>query len=224
MRAMILAAGRGERMRPLTDSIPKPLLEVGGQCLIEYHLDALCRAGVSHVVINHSWLGEQLVAKLGDGKRYGVSIVYSAEPGQPLETAGGIKKALPLLGTEPFVVINGDIWTDFDFSNLPETLATEAHLVLVENPDHHPQGDFSLGQDKFLDNTPVFTFSGISVFSPDFFNRLDEGVLPLAPLLRKAIEERKVSGELFTGEWWDVGTPERLAELDKYIRANKKRT
>jgi len=224
MRAMILAAGRGERMRPLTDSIPKPLLEVGGQCLIEYHLDALCKAGVSQVVINHSWLGEQLVAKLGDGKRYGVSIVYSAEPAQPLETAGGIKKALPLLGTEPFIVVNGDIWTDFDFSILPETLATEAHLVLVENPDHHPQGDFSLGENKFLDNTPVFTFSGISVFSPDFFNRLDEGVLPLAPLLRKAIEERKVSGELFTGEWWDVGTPERLAELDTYIRANKKRT
>lgn len=224
MRAMILAAGRGERMRPLTDSIPKPLLEVGGNCLIEYHLDALHRAGVTQVVINHSWLGEQLVAKLGDGKRYGVSISYSAEPGQALETAGGIKRALPLLGDKPFIVVNGDIWTDFDFAKLPETLTTEAHLVLVKNPEHHPRGDFNLAEYNLLDNTPVFTFSGISVFSPDFFNRLDEGVLPLAPLLRNAIDEQKVSGELFSGDWWDVGTPERLAELDRHIRENKKRT
>jgi len=224
MRAMILAAGRGERMRPLTDSIPKPLLEVGGQCLIEYHLDALHRAGVTRVIINHSWLGEQLVDKLGDGNRYGVSISYSAEPGHPLETAGGIKRALPLLGDKPFIVVNGDIWTDFDFSKLPGILTTEAHLVLVKNPDHHPKGDFNLIEHNLLDNTPVFTFSGISVFSPDFFNRLDEGVLPLAPLLRNAIDEQKVSGEFYAGDWWDVGTPERLAELDSYIRENKKRT
>lgn len=221
MRAMILAAGRGERMRPLTDTIPKPLLEAGGRALIEYHLEALSRAGVAEVVINHSWLGEKLVEKLGNGKKYNISISYSAEPGQALETAGGIKKALPLLGTEPFIVINGDIWTDFDFTTLPHALEAEAHLVLVNNPPHHPQGDFGLGENKLLINTPQYTFSGISVFSPAFFNRLEEGILPLAPLLREAIADSRVSGELYAGQWWDVGTPERLAELDQFIKQEK---
>lgn len=218
MRAMILAAGRGERMRPLTDTTPKPLLQVGDQCLIEYHLQALRRAGVNRVVINVSWLGEQLVEKLGDGEKYDLSITYSAEPGQPLETAGGIKKALPLLGDAPFIVVNGDIWTDFDFSTLPTRPVTNAHLVLVNNPDHNPQGDFGLLTDHLLSNQPAYTFSGISVFSPEFFRQQKDGILPLAPLLRAAITAQQVSGELYTGQWWDVGTPERLQELDRYIR------
>jgi MurNAc alpha-1-phosphate uridylyltransferase len=218
MRAMILAAGRGERMRPLTDTIPKPLLEVGGQCLIEYHLQALRAAGVTQVVINVSWLGEQLVEKLGDGQKYDLGITYSAEPGRALETAGGIKKALPLLGDAPFIVVNGDIWTDFDFSTLPEQPEKDAHLILVNNPEHNPQGDFDLSPGHVLTNAPGFTFSGISVFLPDFFRRQQDGVLPLAPLLREAIENKKVTGELYTGQWWDVGTPQRLQELDSYIR------
>jgi len=222
MRAMILAAGRGERMRPLTDTRPKPLLQAGGQALIEYHLYALAAAGVTDVVINHSWLGEQLVSDLGAGDRYGVSIHYSAEPGQPLETAGGIMQALPLLGESPFIVVNADIWTDYDFSALPASLKADAHLVLVNNPEHHPQGDFTIDENNYVLDKPEYTFSGISVFTPQFFTVLDKGVIPLAPLLRNAMAQGRVTGELYKGQWWDIGTAERLAELDQYIKSAKK--
>lgn len=231
MRAMILAAGRGERMRPLTDSRPKPLLQAGGQALIEYHLQALATVGVSDIVINHSWLGEQLVSELGNGARYGVNIHYSEEPGQPLETAGGIIQALPILGEAPFIVVNGDIWTDYDYSALPTSLNADAHLVLVNNPEHHPQGDFAIDENNYLRDKPEYTFSGISVFTPEFFTKFNKRVspqvpqipqIPLAPLLRDAMAQGRVTGELYTGQWWDVGTAERLAALDQHIRANKK--
>ena len=222
MRAMILAAGRGERMRPLTDNTPKPLLRVGGQALIEYHLYALAKAGVQDVVINYSWLGEKLVNALGKGDRYNINIQYSAEPGQPLETAGGIIQALPLLGDDPFIVVNGDIWTDYNFATLPESLTSDAYLVLVKNPQHHPKGDFAIDENHYLLDRPEYTFSGISVFTPRFFTMLDRRVVPLAPLLRAAIVKKKIKGELYTGQWWDVGTPERLIELDQYIKSEKK--
>jgi len=221
MKAMILAAGRGERMRPLTETIPKPLLRVGGQCLIEYHLHALARAGVHDIVINYSWLGQQIVDYLGSGQRYGVAIVYSDESGAPLETAGGIIQALPLLDCEPFILINGDIWTDYDFSHLPRTLNGKAHLVLVDNPAHHPAGDFALQSHILKNNGDKLTYSGIGVYSPALFVGLTAGVRPLAPLLRAAIERGEISGEWYRGQWWDVGTPARLQQLDSYLTQGK---
>jgi MurNAc alpha-1-phosphate uridylyltransferase len=222
MKAIILAAGRGERMRPLTESTPKPLLRAGGQCLIEYHLAALARAGVHEIVINHSWLGQQIVDYLGDGARYGVRIVYSAEGEPPLETAGGIIQALPLLGSEPFILVNGDIWTDYDFTRLPGTLTGKAHLVLVDNPPHHAGGDFALESHILKNSGDKLTYSGIGVFSPSLFAGMPGGVRPLAPILRAAIAQGAISGEWYRGQWWDIGTPERLQQLDMYLQQQRK--
>ena len=220
MKAMILAAGLGTRMRPLTDHTPKPLLAAGGKSLIEWHIDRLQRAGFRELVINTAWLGEKIEAALGDGSGYGVSIQWSRE-GTPLETAGGIRRALPLLGDGPFAVINGDIWTDFDFARLSPP-AGLAHLVLVTNPEHHPNGDFGLDSAGLVrDNgNPKLTFSGIGVYRPELFHELPDGEAKLAPLLRAAMRQDAVSGEHFAGIWWDIGTPERLQQLDAFLRDN----
>jgi len=221
MKAMILAAGRGERMRPLTDTTPKPLLRAGGRMLIEYHLDNLLRAGITDIVINHAHLGAQIEAALGDGSRYGAHIRYSPEPEGALETGGGIFQALPLLGSEPFLVVNGDVWTDYPFARLPTGPAGLAHLVLVGNPPHHPQGDFALTDDGRVEECGPqrLTFSGISVLRPELFARCGPGRFPLGPLLRRAMAVRQVNGEHYTGGWRDIGTPQRLAELDRELSA-----
>ncbi|WP_114277941.1 N-acetylmuramate alpha-1-phosphate uridylyltransferase MurU [Thioalbus denitrificans] len=214
MRAMILAAGRGERMRPLTDTIPKPLLPLAGRPLIEYHLRALAAAGVREVVINHAHLGHRLEDALGDGSRWGLAIAWSPE-GEALETGGGIFRALPLLGEAPFIVVNGDVWSDFDFSGLPAEPAGLAHLVLVDNPAHHPAGDFVLADGRVREGDgPRLTFSGIGVYRPALFAGCAPGRFPLGPLLRTAMARDEVSGEHYRGRWVDVGTPERLAALE----------
>ena len=217
MRAMILAAGRGERMRPLSDSVPKVLLEVQGKPLIARTIEALARAGVSEIVINHAHLGHMIEARLGDGRRFGVAIRYSAE-GEALETAGGIAKALPLLGAEPFLAVNGDIFCDFDFSRMVSRRLHPniAHLVLVENPPHHPHGDFSLQGSRVADaGESKWTFAGIGLYQPALFAGIKPGAKgQLAPLLRAAMARDLVSGEVHRGEWHDVGTPQRLAELN----------
>lgn len=216
--AMILAAGRGERMRPLTDHIPKPLLEAGGEPLIHYHLTALSRAGFRRVVINHSHLGRMIESALGDGSRWGLSIDYSPETEGALETGGGIYKALPLLGETPFLVVNGDIWTDFDYAGIDCPEKSLAHLVLVENPSHHPGGDFRLVDGRVYGNgEAMLTFSGIGVYRPELFANCKTGPFPLGPLLRGAIANGAVSGEYFSGNWIDVGTPERLNELNRRL-------
>ncbi|MCW8917814.1 MAG: nucleotidyltransferase family protein [Gammaproteobacteria bacterium] len=223
MRAMILAAGRGERMRPLTDHTPKPLLVAGGRRLIEHHLLALAAAGIDEVVINHAHLGEQIEAVLGSGERYGVSIHYSPE-GAALETGGGILHALPLLGAAPFVVVNGDIWCDYPFARLRgvEVRRGGAHLVLVPNPPQHPAGDFLLRDglvgDEDQGEGGRLTFSGIGLYHPSLFDGCQAGPFPLAPLLRRAMAAGRVSGERFTGRWFDIGTPERLQQLDNLLR------
>jgi MurNAc alpha-1-phosphate uridylyltransferase len=223
MKAMILAAGRGERMRPLTDRTPKPLLPVGGKPLIVWHLERLATAGLREVVINHAHLGGQIEAALGDGARWGLSIRYSPEPEGALETAGGIANALPLLGgDEAFLVINGDIYCDWDVARAATALAANdlAHLVLVPNPSHHPRGDFSLmgievGADVTAAGAQACTFSGIGIYRPQLFAGIRRGErAQLAPLLRAAMAAGRVSGELHAGRWTDVGTPQRLAELD----------
>lgn len=224
MRAMILAAGFGERMRPLTETTPKPLLRVGGKPLIQYHIEALAAAGVEDIVVNTAWLGEQLEAWLGDGSRFGVTIQISPE-GRPLETAGGIRRALPLLGDEPFLVVNGDIWTDYPYGKLlrRDYSPVLAHLLLVPNPPQHAAGDFTLGADGTVDcgGGERYTFAGISVLSPRLFDGVEEGSSSLAPLLR-AQAPGAVSGELYQGYWFDVGTPQRLSELDSLV--NKRNT
>jgi len=219
-RAFILAAGRGERMRPLTDRIPKPLIAVRGRPLVEHHLAALAAAGVREVVINLGWLGERLRAALDDGSRYGLHIAWSEEGWPALETGGGIQRALPLLGEAPFVVVNGDVYTDFALADLvrrAEALAASdlAHLVLVPNPGHHPRGDFALDAGRVTEPAPPrYTFSGLSVLRPELFAGCRAGAFGLAPLLRAAAREGRVGGELHAGLWSDVGTPERLALLD----------
>lgn len=273
MKAMILAAGRGERMRPLTDHTPKPLLAAGGKPLIVHHLERLARAGFRDLVINHAHLGERIEAALGDGSRWGVRIVYSPEA-TALETGGGIFRALPLLGPEPFLVVNGDVWTDLDFSPLALPTGRLAHLILVDNPPHHPRGDFLLagglvraapalvaqaqhqegwpasppatrsagaplqrlgpGQSPAtspathdgglaLDGQPeggtCLTFSGIGVYHPDLFRDCRPGAFPLAPLLRAAMAQERVSGEHYRGRWLDIGTPGRLRDLDALLRS-----
>jgi MurNAc alpha-1-phosphate uridylyltransferase len=216
---MILAAGRGERMRPLTDHTPKPLLPVGERSLIEHLIAALADAGLRDLVINHAHLGEQIVAALGDGDRHGVRITYSAEPEGALETGGGIFRALPLLGDGPFLVVNGDIWTDYPFARLPRQLTALAHLVLVDNPAHHPSGDFGLhGTTVVADSARKFTFSGIGVYSPALFAGCEPGRFPLAPLLRAAMARGAVTGEHHHGVWNDVGTPARLHAIDAAAR------
>jgi MurNAc alpha-1-phosphate uridylyltransferase len=218
MRAMILAAGRGERLRPLTDHTPKPLLPAGGRPLIEYQVRALAAAGCRELVINHAHLGAQIEAALGDGSRWGVTIRYSPEE-RALETGGGILRALPLLGDAPFLVVNGDVWTDFDMC-LPGLAPGQlAHLLLVANPPHHPQGDFTL-VDGLVRNAGAqpLTFSGIGLYHPGLFQGCAPGPFPLAPLLRAACERGQVAGTRYFGRWIDVGTPQRLQELDRMIK------
>ena len=219
MKAMILAAGRGERMRPLTDLLPKPLLAAGGKPLIVHHIEKLAAAGVTQLVINHAWLGHKLVAALGDGSALGVSIHWSAEE-SALETAGGIVQALPLLGYEPFLVINGDTWLDLDYRALVnQPLGDDlAHLWLVPNPPQHPQGDFSLQAGRVLD-TPALTFSGVGLYHPAAFAGLPCGARKLAPLLRDWMAQGRVGGSLLAGEWRDIGTVDRLRELDEQLLA-----
>lgn len=219
MRVMLLAAGRGERMRPLTDKTPKPLLEAGGKALIVHQLEALRRAGFEEVIINLGYRGERISAALGDGGRYGVNIFYSWEPEEPLETGGGLFQALPLMEDGPFIVINSDIWSDYPLACLPRAPAGLAHLVLVDNPPHHRQGDFALQQGLVRDSgDPRLTFSGISVMRPELFAGCAPGRFPLAPLLRRAMTQGLVSGEHYRGEWRDIGTPERLQQLDRTLR------
>src|SRR5688572_23151908 len=220
MRAMVLAAGRGERMRPLTDSQPKPLLRVGGKRLIEYHLERLAAGGFREVVVNTAWLGDMIPAALGSGGQYGLSITYSHERPDALETGGGIFQALPLLGSGPFLLVNGDVWTDIDFGALrrspPE--GSLAHLVLVPNPPQHARGDFRLeGPKQGLlseGEGPRHTYSGVGIYRPEFFAGCTPGKFPLLPLLRRAIAQRALSGELHEGRWFDIGTTERLVALD----------
>jgi MurNAc alpha-1-phosphate uridylyltransferase len=219
MKAMILAAGRGERMRPLTDHTPKPLLLVAGKPIIVHTINQLVTAGFTDIVINHAHLGEQIEAALGNGHTLGASIRYSPEGEQALETAGGIINALPLLGDEAFLVVNGDIATDFDFASLKNVRVDLAHLVLVANPEHHAQGDFGLDSNGLVDEqaTEQLTFSGIGLYSPKLFNNLPAGSRKLGPLLRQAIAQQRVSGQKFAGFWLDIGTPERLQALNAYL-------
>lgn len=222
IKAMILAAGRGERMRPLTDAHPKPLLKVAGKALIEYHLENLAAAGVREVVINTAWLGEQISAYLGEGSRWGLRLIYSHEGWPALETGGGIFRALPFLGERPFLVINGDVWTDWrlDAPRLPENWRddTVAHLLLVPNPLHHPQGDFGLQQAQVLTDAPQrYTYSGIGFYRPALFAGCVGGAFKLAPLLFAAARAGKITGELYAGHWSDVGTPERLQQLESQL-------
>ena len=219
MKAMILAAGLGTRMRPLTDHTPKPLLEVGGIPLIVWHLEKLAHYGFKEVVVNIAHLGYKIPQALGDGSEWGLHITYSDEQEEGgLESAGGIVKALPLLSdSDPFLVVNGDIWTDYDFES-DKTLAPEmlAHLILVPNPEHNPKGDFALLDGKAVDN-PQYTFSGIGYYSPKLFEGVPYGKSALAPLLRAAMIEGKVTGELYEGEWYDIGTPQRLEMLNAHL-------
>jgi len=219
MKAMILAAGKGERLRPLTLHTPKPLVRVAGVPLIEYHVRALAAAGFREVVINHAWLGQQIEHYLGDGGRFGVEIRYSAE-GEPLETGGGIFRALPLLGDAPFLVVNGDIYCEYPFGRVTPNLEGLAHLVLVDNPAHHLAGDFTLQQGRVVEvreGASSLTYSGIAVLSPALFEGCQPGAFKLAPLLRRAMAGNQVSGEHFTGHWIDVGTHERLADVERLL-------
>lgn len=225
MKAMLLAAGLGTRMRPLTDTLPKPLLRAGGQALIEYHLHNLVRAGITDIVINHFYLGDVLEAALGDGSRYGATITYSRESVR-LETAGGIVKALPLLGGESFAVISADIWTDFDYRQLRpvDGVKTQGRLLMVENPGHHSGGDFALRPDGRLAlqeataTSAGLTYSGVSVMHPALFAGLAEVPLALRPLLDAAISKGLLEAEPYEGHWFDIGTPQRLADLDVFLR------
>lgn len=211
---MILAAGRGERMRPLTDALPKPLLPARGRALIDHHLIALARGGVTDVVINLGWLGESIRSHVGDGARYGLRVAWSEEGYPALETGGGIHRALPLLGPEPFWLVNGDVFCDYAFTPRGLAAGALAHLVLVANPAHHPAGDFALIDGQVATAvTPRLTYAGIAVLDPRLFEGCSPGRFPLAPLLRSAADRGAVTGECFTGCWSDVGTPERLAAL-----------
>lgn len=214
MIAMILAAGRGERLRPLTDRIPKSLVEVHGKSLLERHLDNVHAAGIRTVVINLGWLGEQIVERVGSGRRFGLEVVYSQEGDNVLETGGGIHKALPMLGTEPFLVVNADVYTDMPVPDVRLADDQLGHLVLVPTPGYRPQGDFDL-ENALVRNSeqPSLTFSGIAVYRPEFFDDCEPGRFPLAPMLRKAADNGQLAGSLYKGLWADVGTPERLAEF-----------
>jgi len=223
MKAMILAAGLGTRMRPLTDHTPKPMLKAGGLPLIEHQIRRLVKAGIRDIVINHAYLGEQIEAYCGNGEKWQCRIQYSAEA-EPLETGGGIFKALPLLGNEPFLLVNGDVWCDLDYQCLVNAQwQQKGHLVLVANPEHNPMGDFALsaaenGQSIVSEHgSPKWTFSGVSVLNPSLFEGCSAGVFKLAPLLKDAMAEQNVTGEVYEGYWLDVGTPNRLAELDAHI-------
>ena len=219
MKTMILAAGRGERLRPHTDITPKPLIQVGKHRLIEYHLINLAKAGLKDVVINISWLADQIREALGDGSNYSLNITYTDEGAEALETAGGIINAMPHLGDGPFIVINGDIWCDYDLNRLMNrNLEYEAHLVLVNNPEHNTEGDFAL-ENGMIKNTgdERLTYSGIGLYTQEFFAETKPGKKALAPMLRKKSELNKVSGEIYNGQWVDIGTIERLAQLRSYL-------
>ena len=224
MKAMILAAGLGNRMRPLTLYKPKPLLEVGGKALIVWHIEKLKKIGVTEIVINSAWLADILIGTLGDGSQFGVTIRWTRED-EGLETAGGIINALALLGDQPFILVNGDVWTTFDFASLLDiNLADDlAHLVFVNNPEQHPQGDFTLASGRaytFEQNQQGenLTYSGVAVINPKMFDGLEQGKRPLAPLLKQGMLDGKISAEKMQATWFDVGTPERLTALDWQIR------
>lgn len=222
--AMILAAGRGERMRPLTDKMPKPLLEIAGKALIVHQIVALESAGIKHIVINTGHLGGQIQSALGTGESFGVRIQYSDEGDDILETAGGIIKALPLLGDRPFIVTNADIYTDFNYRSLPDLLDFDAHLVLVDNPSHNLKGDFALEKGRVLEQaSKKLTYSGISIFHPLFFKDCNPGRSPLAPLLHHAAQAKRLSGQYYKGLWSDIGTPERLKDISSSINTESKR-
>lgn len=216
---MILAAGRGERMRPLTDLTPKPLLRLVGKPMLAHLIESLVRSGLHEIVINHAHLGQQIVDYLGDGDRFGAHVTYSHEVEGGLEVGGGIFKALPLITSDPFVVVNGDIWTDYPFDLLPRMIDGLAHLVLVDNPPHHPGGDFMLGADGRVQGHGArqLTYSGIGVYRHALFSECRPGKFPLAPLLRAAMARGAVTGEHYRGQWHDIGTPERLASLDQAL-------
>ena len=224
MKAMILAAGLGNRMRPLTLYKPKPLLEVGGKALIVWHIEKLKQIGVTEIIINSAWLADVLIGTLGDGSQFGVKILWTRED-QGLETAGGIINALPLLGTEPFILVNGDVWTTFDFALLLNIQLEQdlAHLVFVTNPVQHPKGDFTLSNGRAYtfeqeQTGEALTYSGVAVIHPKMFDGLEAGKRPLAPLLKQAMLDGKISAEKMQAAWVDVGTPERLSDLDLQIR------
>ncbi len=221
MKAMILAAGRGERLRPLTDRVPKPLIEVGGKALIVRHLEALAEAGFREVVINLAWLGDRIKAHLGNGRAFGLSIAYSDEPPGALETAGGIAQALPLLGNQPFVVIAGDVLCDYPPAQLrPPHEDDLGHLVMIDNPTYHPGGDFALDQGRLnLHGQARLTFSGIAVYSPNLFKALKPGRRALRPVFEAAIAANRLSAEHYSGLWSDIGTAERLAAAEQWLRA-----
>ena len=205
-------------MRPLTDNLPKPLVPVAGKTLLQYHVEALAKAGFTDLVINHARFGDKIEAHFADGADFGVNIRYSAEGNDPFETGGGIKHALPLLGVDPFLVINGDIWSDFPLHTLKKAIPGQAHLVLIPNPAHHPDGDFALEDGRVSsEGKPAYTFSGIGVYRPALFNSIPEQVFPLAPVLRRAMTNRQVTGDLHNGRWFDIGSPPRLAELENYL-------
>jgi len=225
MKAMILAAGKGERMRPLTDQIPKPLLEVAGKPLIVWHLEKLAQANFKEVIINHAYLGEMIETFIGDGSKWNLKITYSRE-GSPLETAGGIKKALPLIGDQPFLVVNADIYTDFNYATIKNRNLNnfKGHLVMVKNPKQHPDGDFVLKNNQIeLEGQERLTFSGIAIYQPKIFEDINiELVAKLAPILKKLIGAKCFSGEAYQGLWFDIGTPERLNEVNLFLKEELK--
>jgi MurNAc alpha-1-phosphate uridylyltransferase len=226
-KAMILAAGLGQRMRPLTDNLPKPMLNAGGKPLLQYHLEALSKIGVSHVIINLAYLGDKIRAFVGTGERFGLRVSYSEEP-EPLETAGALLHALPLLGDEPFILLNGDVWTNYPLNTLAKyALAADedAHLVLVDNPEFHPTGDFSPNHQGRLEVNsalPKFTFAGISLIHPRLISTYPQqrNKFPLGEVLRFAIAQNRISAEVYRGNWSDAGTPERLTQLDLQLTKN----
>ncbi|HEY6645212.1 N-acetylmuramate alpha-1-phosphate uridylyltransferase MurU [Povalibacter sp.] len=224
MKAMILAAGRGERMRPLTDSVPKPLLPVAGKPLLQYHIEALAAAGITDIVINLAWLGHLIREALADGSRFGVRIAYSDEGDAALETGGGIFEALPLLGPEPFLVVSGDIWTDCSLARVSKSLAASdvAHFVVVPNPKFHARGDFALKDGRLVAAGERLTYANIGIFRSEFFAGCSRGRFPLAPLMHEWIGKGRVGGELHHGRWCNVGTPEQLQELDASLRADRR--
>lgn len=212
MRAMLLAAGRGERLRPITDDTPKALVEVDGKSLLEHHFDRLRSAGVRTVVINLGWLGRKIVERIGSGSRYGLEVVYSVEGDDVLETGGGIHKALPILGAEPFYVINADIFTDMPLPVVELGEGLLGHLVMVPKPDYRSRGDFDVVDGRIRNaEAPQLTFSGVAIYRPTFFAGCEAGRFPLAPLLREAADEGTLGGTVYEGYWDDIGTPERLA-------------
>jgi len=223
MKAMILAAGRGERMRPLTDTVPKPLLPVAGKPLIQFHIDALAAGGVRDIVINLAWLGSKIRDALGDGSASGVRIQYSDEGDAALETGGGIVNALPLLGDRPFIVVSGDVWSDYPLEQLLTRLQPSdlAHFAMVSNPEYHRRGDFGVRDGRVVDDGERLTYANIGVFRPEFFAGSPAGKFPLAPLMRERIHAGRVSGEIYAGRWFNIGTPAQLAELDTSLRQER---